>query len=267
MSFHARLQAEIDEESVEAFSHGARNSEDSERRILRSGPTTTVNLANEKRHPNDKSALGITSSLRGGGGYQPQHHKVKSSKHSVPRVPRTAPIQYSCVNPFRGLTPRPENRLCAETVEPIEDQAQEQEPENATQGQILSRQSGELQIQIVQDFHPSFSPPPSTPMSCVSLLREALAALDTNDMSAFDKTVDEAKILQQTDINGCQHFYVLEVASERIRSRKVEEAEKARDMIAKRLEILEKGSHVKYYQHTRGKLRLKGDLGTDRVLR
>jgi hypothetical protein len=256
MSFYQRLQAEIDEEAVKTFSHNTQNSEDSERRNLKFNPSTTaiptVNPANEKRHPNDKSALSVTPSLRGGGGYQPQHHKAKSSKHSVPKVTRTVPIQPSRVVP--SITPilRAGNRPRVEIVEPVEEQAQGQEPEDPTQGQVLTHQSDELELQpqpqLVQDFHPSFSSLPSAPRSCVSLLREALTALDTNDMSTFDKIVDEAKILQQADIEGDGYFYIFEAASKRFRSGKVEEAEKLRSMLAKHLEILDKGSYVEYYQ-------------------
>jgi hypothetical protein len=155
-----------------------------------------------------------------------------------------------------SITPilRAGNRLRVEIVEPVEEQAQEQELEDPTQGQVLTHQSDELELQpqpqpqLVQDFHPSFSSLPSAPRSCVSLLREALTALDTNDMSTFDKIVDEAKILQQADIEGEGYFYIFEAASKRFRSGKVEEAEKVRSMLAKQLEILDKGSYVEYYQ-------------------
>lgn len=260
MSFYQRLQAEIDEEAVKAFSHNTQNSEDSECRNLRSGPTTTVipnvNPANEKRHPNDKSALGVAPSLRGGGGYQPQHHKIKSSKYSVPRVTRTVPIQPNRITPSRTPTLRAGNRLRIETIEPIEEQAQGQEPEDPTQAQVLTRQSDESELQpqpqLIQDFHPSFSSLPSAPRNCVSLLREALTALDTNDMITFEKIVDEARILQQADIEGDEYFYIFEVAGKRFRSGKVEEAEKVRSMLAKQLGTLDKGSHVEHYQPVGG---------------
>jgi hypothetical protein len=234
MSYHQKLQDDIDAESVKAFHLEKQPRERVERRGAKIGPTTTMTPGDENRHPNDKSASGVTPSLRGSGDYQPQHHKAKSSKHSAPRVTRTVHL----LQPHREVTnnkPRRRTRNL-ETVPNfgiVEVREQEQVQE------VTPPQT--VEPEPIQDLRvPSYALTQASVLSdCLALPRDAQAALASNDLEHFGKVVEDARVMQAADEYGEDFFWVFQVARDIINSGNPNAVEMGRNMIASLLGIME----------------------------
>jgi hypothetical protein len=234
MSFHQKLQDDIDTGSVKAFHLEKQPREHVERRGAKISPTTTMNSGGEKRHLNHKSASGVTPNLRGRGDYQPQHHKAKSSKHSAPMVTRTVHL----LQPHREVTnhkPRRRTRNL-ETVPNLETvQVREQEQvQEVTPAQTVEPEP-------VQDLHvpsPGLTQAPVL-SDCLALLREAQAALASNDLERFGKVVEDARVVQGADEYGEDFFWAFKAARDIINFGKPNAVEMGRHMIASLLGIME----------------------------
>jgi hypothetical protein len=87
---------------------------------------------------------------------------------------------------------------------------------------------------------------------CLALLREAQAALASNDLECFGKVVEDARVSQAADEYGEDFFWVLQVARDRINSKNPNAVEMGKDMIARLMGIMEGGRHVEQWNPTGG---------------